>query len=104
VLYWEARVDGCDVKFVLGGSNVKDPEFHFTTAELQEGFWQRWIQLWMLYFNIVHGISRDNAGVDQAVYAWRTSGPYFRSQLLETGLCLFSSMCSCSPTYVSATT
>ncbi|KAH8750479.1 hypothetical protein BGZ57DRAFT_775359 [Hyaloscypha finlandica] len=77
VLHWEAGVDGRDVEFVLGSSSVKDPEYHFATAENQEDFYHRSIQLWMLDFNLVQEISRDSAGVDQAVHAWRTNDPYF---------------------------
>ena len=69
VLHWQAGVDGRDVEFLLGTSSAK--EYYFATAKPQEDFYHRSIQLlWMLEFNLVERITRDSAGVDQALRAW----------------------------------
>ena len=99
VMHWEARIDGRDVEFVLGGVPGDDKTFVSPSYDgwkevarpgFQEGQWShtsrissvidfrgRRVCMWLLDFNQCHKMAMDGHGVEQAVDAYFVNDPYY---------------------------
>ncbi|KAF4469871.1 hypothetical protein FALBO_3219 [Fusarium albosuccineum] len=94
VMHWAARTDARDVEFALGGTTKGEgeaagpppnswagPRDDATNAEHT-----REIALWLLDFNQVRPITMDEAGVAQAVEAFKINDPYYPRPFQEDGV------------------
>ncbi|KAK3395377.1 zinc finger protein-domain-containing protein [Sordaria brevicollis] len=100
VMHWGAKTDARDVEFVLGNSSEKQAQLEFGPDiwdgperstrppgghyRLEEDFYRRVTQMWVLDFNQVRDITLDEAGVALAVEAVKLNDPYYPKPLKET--------------------
>ena len=91
VLHWRAKVDARDVEFVLGSSPLqshnklpasevlekKEPGSRTSLSTTGFEFRKRKVDMWLLDFNQVKRMSMDEAGMRQAVMAFRENDPYY---------------------------
>lgn len=93
IMHWKAGIDADDVEFVLGSTPtypIKSLSYH-EIASLPDtpqstgrgetnnpaNFKRRATQLWLLDFNKCKDITRDEAGVKQAIRSFFRNDPYF---------------------------
>ncbi|KAM4066194.1 zinc finger protein [Hirsutella rhossiliensis] len=96
IMHWAAKTDARDVEFVLGSSTLKKPSgaenrdlanqngphrYIGPPSRLDEDFYHRTTELWILDFNQVRPITMDAAGVAQAVQAATINDPYLPKPL-----------------------
>ncbi|KAL7619918.1 hypothetical protein AAE478_010465 [Parahypoxylon ruwenzoriense] len=98
IMHWAARTDARDVEFALRSSMQKVPispkshseilkmqpgSFTGPSSRLNEDFFQRTTELWLLDFNQVRLVTLDQRGVNQMVEAFKVNDPYFPKPLQE---------------------
>lgn len=95
IMHWAAKTDARDIEFVLGSSSLKPavemsaedglslPGLVYTgpPSRINEDFFIRTTEFWLLDFNQVRRITMDEAGVAMAVEAVRLNDPYIPKPL-----------------------
>jgi hypothetical protein len=74
MLHWTAKIDANDIEFVLGGVRTTQTETgrnEYTHDILGTH------SLWVLDFDCCKPLSMDDAGIEQAAYAFLKNDPYF---------------------------
>ncbi|UKZ52201.1 hypothetical protein TrVGV298_005976 [Trichoderma virens] len=95
IMHWAAKTDARDIEFVLGSSsnkvsahmsaqdiaNLPRPAYTGPPSYINEDFFSRITDLWVLDFNQVQPITMDEAGVAKAIEAARINDPYLPKPL-----------------------
>ncbi|KAJ9160858.1 Pre-mRNA splicing factor ATP-dependent RNA helicase PRP43 [Coniochaeta hoffmannii] len=98
LMHWAAKTDGRDVEFVLGSSAKKtpvglpvdeimalqEPTYTGPPSCVNEDFFTRTTEMWLLDFNQVQTITLDDAGVAMAVEAVKLNDPYVPKPLRKS--------------------
>lgn len=74
IMHWDAKVDARDVEFVLGMAPTFTKEHRHTQ---KYNFKSREVHFWLLDFNQVKEMTTDEAGLENAVEAYRVNDPYY---------------------------
>ncbi|KAL7959372.1 zinc finger domain-containing protein [Trichoderma compactum] len=95
IMHWAAKTDARDIEFVLGSSSSKPsaqlsaqaiaklpgPVYTGPLSYVDQDFFSRITNLWVLDFNQVQSIAMDEAGVAKAIEAAKINDPYLPKPL-----------------------
>ncbi|KAH0529250.1 hypothetical protein TsFJ059_004019 [Trichoderma semiorbis] len=95
LMHWAAKTDARDIEFVLGSSSSKataqlsaqdiarlpGPVYTGPLSYVNEDFFSRITDLWVLDFNQVQPITMDEAGIAKAIDAAKVNDPYLPKPL-----------------------